>query len=117
MTFPRALLDADELQLTTVGRKTGRESSRPVWFVHDDQTLYLLAGLGDKSQWYRNILHRSRIRLSADGTSQTATATPVRAPDRVAAIVDAFREKYGAGQIAAFYPALDVAVEVHAEGE
>jgi hypothetical protein len=28
-----ALRDANELELTVTGRKSGRESSRPIWFV------------------------------------------------------------------------------------
>ncbi|MEY2524562.1 MAG: hypothetical protein QOJ66_3127 [Ilumatobacteraceae bacterium] len=114
--FEAALLNSEELQLVTVGRKTGRESARPVWFVHRDGTLYLLPGDGRDSQWYRNALHTPTIRLSAGGTTQPATTRPITDEMQVAAVVNAFRDKYGSDQISALYPRLEVAVEAHALG-
>ena len=31
-----------EIELTVTGRKSGKELSRPVWFVYDTNSLYLL---------------------------------------------------------------------------
>jgi deazaflavin-dependent oxidoreductase (nitroreductase family) len=113
-SFPSALLNGKELQLTTVGRKTGRESTRPVWFIHRGETLYLWPGYGRESQWYRNVLRTPTIRLSAGAVTRSARATPITNPMDVEAVVDAFRDKYGAGDIARLYPKHEVAVEVHA---
>jgi deazaflavin-dependent oxidoreductase (nitroreductase family) len=112
--FEPALLNSEELQLTTVGRKTGRESSRPVWFVQREEALYLIPGDGRQSQWYKNVLQTATLRLSAGATAQAASATPITAPDQVARITDAFREKYGRRQMAALYPKCEVALEVRA---
>jgi deazaflavin-dependent oxidoreductase (nitroreductase family) len=112
--FQPALVSSKELRLTTVGRRTGRESSRPVWFVRRDETLYLIPGDGRESQWYKNILKTPTIRLSAGGTTQPASATPVTDPDEVDRITNAFRDKYGRQQIAALYPKCEVALEVRA---
>ncbi len=40
--FAEALDDTREINITTVGRKTGTEITLPVWFVRQDDTLYLL---------------------------------------------------------------------------
>ena len=40
--FQKALNDADEIELTTTGRTSGRESSRPVWFIQQGENVYLL---------------------------------------------------------------------------
>jgi hypothetical protein len=112
--FQPALIQSNELQLTTVGRRTGRESSRQVWFVRDNQTLFLIPGDGADSQWYKNLLQTPRIRLSAQGTEQIAQATPITDSNGVTRIVEAFQDKYGRRQMAALYPKCDVAVEVHA---
>ena len=32
----------NEIRLSVKGRKSGREISRPVWFVHEGNTLFLL---------------------------------------------------------------------------
>src|SRR5271156_1010673 len=109
--FQPALLNSEELQLTTVGRRSGRDSSRPVWFVLDGKSMYLLPGDGTDSQWYKNLLHTPTIRLSARGTTQSATATPITNASAVSAVVEAFEEKYGPRHIQELYPRREVAVE------
>jgi deazaflavin-dependent oxidoreductase (nitroreductase family) len=112
--FEPALLKSEELQLATVGRKTGLESSRPVWFVQRDEALYLIPGDGRQSQWYKNALQANTVRLSAGDTTQSASVKPVTDPDEVARVTNAFREKYGVRQMAALYPKCEVALEVRA---
>jgi hypothetical protein len=112
-----ALADFDktkEMELTTVGRVSGRESSRTVWFVRDGEILYLLPVDGSGSQWYKNLLKTPVIRLAAQGTNETGRATPITEPMRIAEVVDSFRARYGAQNIEAYYPKRDVAVEVQA---
>ena len=36
------LSTTNEIDLTVRGRKSGQDISRPVWFVHEDDKLYLL---------------------------------------------------------------------------
>jgi hypothetical protein len=36
------LSTTNEVDLTVRGRKSGQDISRPVWFVHEDDKLYLL---------------------------------------------------------------------------
>jgi hypothetical protein len=38
----KALKSADQIQLTVPGRKSGRKTSRPVWFIQEGDRLYLL---------------------------------------------------------------------------
>jgi hypothetical protein len=110
--FATALDDTDEIQLTTTGRVSGNQTSRPVWFVRQDRKLYLLPVTGSGSQWYKNILKAPGIRLAASGTTYTTSATPVTDPSAVARVVDDFRGKYGEQDVAAYYPHPDVAVEI-----
>jgi hypothetical protein len=115
-----ALADFDktmEMELTTVGRVTGRESSRTVWFVRDGETLYLLPVDGSSSQWYKNLLKTPVIRLAARGTNETGRARTITEPMKVAEVVDSFRARYGARNVEAYYPKPDVAVEIQAVGQ
>jgi hypothetical protein len=112
-----ALADFDktkEMELTTVGRVSGRDSSRTVWFVRDGEILYLLPVDGSSSQWYKNLVKTPVIRLAALGTNETGRARPITEPMKVAAAVTTFRARYGARNIEAHYPKRDVAVEVQA---
>lgn len=110
--FKNALDSTNEIELTTTGRNTGRDTSRPVWFVRRDETLYLLPVTGSDSQWYKNVLRTPAIRLTAGGAEYSARAVPVTDPAKVDEVVDSFRAKYGARDIESYYPKHDVAVEV-----
>jgi hypothetical protein len=112
--FENALSRTNEVELTTTGRASGRDSSRPVWFVGRGGTLYLLPVGGSASQWYKNILKTRAIRLAAAGAEYIAQATPVEDQARVEEVVRGFRDKYGAADVKAYYPKADVAVEVPA---
>ena len=106
-----ALQNANEVELTVTGRKSGRESSRPLWFVEEGEKLLLLPISGSDSNWYRNIVKTPEIRLTADGAELAATATTIDA-DGLADVVGKFEAKYGADQVEKFYPKRNAAVEV-----
>jgi deazaflavin-dependent oxidoreductase (nitroreductase family) len=110
--FARALKDADEIELGVVGRVSGRRSTRPVWFVSDDDALYLLPVSGSDSQWYKNVLAHPEVTLSAGGVTWTARAEPITDPVRVHDVVERFRAKYGASEVKKYYSKFDVAVRV-----
>ncbi len=110
--FTQALDATSEIDLTVTGRKTGRETSRPVWFVRDADKLYLLPVTGSDSQWYKNVLASPTVRIAADGAEHTGAAIPITDPSRAGEVVEAFRAKYGADNVANYYPNPNVAVEV-----
>jgi deazaflavin-dependent oxidoreductase (nitroreductase family) len=110
--FTEALKSTREVELTAVGRKTGQETSRPVWFDQEGDTLYLVPVTGTDSQWYKNVLRHPTVRLAAGGAEYTAQATPITDPARTAEVVQLFRARYGAEDVARFYPNPNVAVEV-----
>lgn len=110
--FENALNSTSEIELTTTGRVSGRETSRPVWFSRRDEKLYLLPVTGSRSQWYKNLLKTPAIRLAADGTQYSAKGNPVTDPGKVAQVVNDFRTKYGARDVAQYYTNPDVAVEM-----
>jgi deazaflavin-dependent oxidoreductase (nitroreductase family) len=103
--FRKAMASADELQITFVGRKSGKKFSVPVWFALDGATVYLLPVRGTESKWYKNILKDPTMGLEASGKTATAEARPVTDRKRIDAAIDRFREKYGASDVKKYYPA------------
>ncbi|MEV4198676.1 nitroreductase/quinone reductase family protein [Micromonospora globbae] len=101
-----------EVEITVTGRRTGRQISHPVWFVQEEQSMFLVPVSGSDTEWYKNIRHTPVIRVAANGTAVNSTATPITEPDRVDHVVAMFRDKYGAKQIRDLYPRHDVAVQV-----
>ena len=110
--FKKALSKTDEIELTVVGRSSGRETTRPVWFALDGDTLYLLPVTGSESAWFNSLLKNPTVRLRAGDLSVTATARPITDPARVRDVVERFRAKYGADQVEKYYSRFDAAVEV-----
>jgi hypothetical protein len=110
--FETALNETSEVEVTTVGRVSGRETSRPVWFVREGDRLYLLPVAGSGSQWYKNLLKTPTMRLTAGGAEYRSSVNPVTDRKKVGQVVENFRAKYGARDVAEYYPNPDVAVEI-----
>ena len=113
--FKKALENAEEIEITVTGRRSGRKISHPVWFVAEGDTLYLLPVKGSDSAWYKNIVAHPSMTLSAGGTRWNARPKPITDPGRVRDVVEKFRVKYGADEVAK-YSKFDVAVEVPLAG-
>ncbi len=99
-----------EINLSVTGRKSGRTISRPVWFVYDDDKVYLLPVRGSDTQWYKNVLKNPSIRIGARGADAEFRAVAITDQARVSSVVEKFRTKYGASDVKKYYSKLDVAV-------
>jgi deazaflavin-dependent oxidoreductase (nitroreductase family) len=99
-----------QIKITVIGRKSGRTISIPVWFVAEGQKLYLLPVQGSDTQWYKNVLKNSSIRVDARGAKAELTAETISKSDAVNTVIERFRQKYGAGDVKKYYSKLDVAV-------
>ncbi|MFL6478254.1 MAG: hypothetical protein ACJ707_05490 [Nitrososphaera sp.] len=58
---------AYEIGLSVKGRKLGRDIPRSVWFAHEGNTLYLLPVQGSDTNWYKNLLVDSTLKISVNG--------------------------------------------------
>jgi hypothetical protein len=103
---------AYELTLSVKGRKSGRDISRPVWFVHEGNTLYLLPVQGSDTNWYKNMLVDPTLKVSVNDAEISERGKTITDSNSVDDIVRKFRSKYGEGDIKRYYPNTDVAVEV-----
>jgi deazaflavin-dependent oxidoreductase (nitroreductase family) len=101
-----------EIKISVTGRKSGRTISIPVWFVLEDDKLYLVPVQGSDTQWYKNVLHNPAIRIDARGAEAEFQAVPITDAKRVSSVVEKFREKYGAKDVKKYYSKFDVAVLV-----
>ena len=99
-----------EINLSVTGRKSGRTISQPVWFVWDDDKVYLLPVRGSDTQWYKNVLKDPSIRIDARGADAEFQAVPVTDQTSVSSVVEKFRAKYGASDVKKYYSKFDVAV-------
>ena len=60
--------------LTTTGRVSGRPHEIEIWFGINEETLYLLSGGGDKSDWVKNLLKNPTVTVRIAKHTFTGTA-------------------------------------------
>lgn len=70
------------LLLTTTGRRTGLPRRTALTFQPLDGHYLVLAGMGTRSDWYRNLLARPRVEVRIGARSFAAEAEPVLDPAR-----------------------------------
>jgi deazaflavin-dependent oxidoreductase (nitroreductase family) len=99
-----------EITISVTGRKSGRTISIPIWFVFDDEMLYLLPVQGSDTQWYKNVLNNPLMRIDAGGTKAEFNAVAVSDAKQVSSVVEKFRDKYGTRDVKKYYSKFDVAV-------
>jgi len=105
-----------EINITVTGRKSGRTISIPVWFVLEDDKLYLLPVQGSDTQWYKNVLNNPMIRIDARGAEAEFQAIPITDAKQVSSVVEKFRAKYGTSDVKKYYSKFDVAVLAQMQG-
>jgi deazaflavin-dependent oxidoreductase (nitroreductase family) len=102
-----------QIRISVIGRKSGQLISVPVWFVlKGSDELYLLPVQGSDTQWYKNVLNNSKIRISAREEEAEFRAKPITDAKAVKSVVEAFRAKYGAEDVKKYYSKFDAAVQV-----
>jgi hypothetical protein len=100
-----------EIELTVTGRKSQRKISRPVWFVYEDNSLYLLPIQGSETNWYKNILHDSDVKLSVAGQQYNGKSKTISDSNKVKEVVNKFISKYGESEVSKYYTKFDVCVK------
>jgi deazaflavin-dependent oxidoreductase (nitroreductase family) len=105
------LSTTNEIDLTVRGRKSGQDISRPVWFVHEDDKLYLLPVQGSDTNWYRNVLKYPNVKISAQRQELKGKARRITDDKKVKEIVEKFRSKYGNSDVQKYYSKFDVGIE------
>jgi deazaflavin-dependent oxidoreductase (nitroreductase family) len=72
--------------LTTTGRVTGKPHEIEIWFVIQNDTLYMLSGGMDKSDWVRNLLRNptATVRIAKQIFTGTARIVKDKAEEMLA---------------------------------
>jgi deazaflavin-dependent oxidoreductase (nitroreductase family) len=109
----KSMLDStNEIELSVTGRKSRREISRPVWFVYEDNILYLLPVQGSNTEWYKNVQKNPNMKISVDGHEITGKAKAITDAHKVKEVTEKFRTKYGDSDVKKYYTKFDVCVEL-----
>src|SRR5438552_15015147 len=88
-----------QIKLRVTGRKSGKTISMPVWFVLEEDKLYLLPVRGSDTQWYKNVLQNPSLRIDARGAEAELRAQPISESTMLKSVIEKFREKYGPADV------------------
>jgi deazaflavin-dependent oxidoreductase (nitroreductase family) len=97
-----AIANGSNIEITTVGRRSGKKHARPIWFVVEGSRVYVQAGKDGKTDWYQNLLAKPSAELRYEGYTFLTRATPVSDPARVERIHGLFRDKYTSAWLLSF---------------
>jgi hypothetical protein len=100
-----------EIELGVSDRESGQEKSRPLWFVFENNSLYLLPVEGSDTEWYQNTLIEPAVKIYVDGQQYIGNSKPITDPNKVKEIVGKFVSKYGESEVNKYYKKFDVCVE------
>lgn len=108
----KQLDSSNELQITVTGRKSGKRISFPVWFVRENNTLFLLPLNGTDTQWYRNLERTKKITISSGNLKLEPSAKLVRDQKKIDLIVGKLRKKHSSAEVKKYYTKFDAGVEL-----
>lgn len=94
---------AGTVELTTTGRRTGREHTKPVWFVVDDGNILVQAGNDGATDWYRNLEKSPAVTVRRGDYTFRGRAQPIGDAERVEAVHEMFRQKYLTARILSWF--------------
>jgi len=93
-----SLLNSEQYcYLTTTGRVTGHPHRIEIWFAIDQDTLYMLSGGGERSDWVKNLRREDAVTVQIGADQFVGRARVVTDPtedERARALV---HDKYAPG--------------------
>jgi deazaflavin-dependent oxidoreductase (nitroreductase family) len=95
--------DRSTIELTTTGRKSAKDHTRPIWFVVADDKIVVQAGKGGKTDWYQNLIATPTAVARQDGYLFRVRAKPITDPARIEAIHRQFLHKYTSAWLLSFF--------------
>ena len=92
--------DESTLNITTIGRKSGKPHTRPIWFVYDQGKIYLQAGGEGGTDWYKNLQKNPEVELAIDALILKGQAHTVEDQAETERVHDLFHKKYWRARVA-----------------
>lgn len=94
--------DLSTLQITTLGRNTGKRHTVTVWFLVDGEKVYL-ATLQLRRDWVRNVIKNGHAELNIRGQRFKGRATRIVGAKQLAHVNALLRQKYWAAWLGSWF--------------
>ena len=93
-TLAPSQISASVCHLETIGRVTGTPHEIEIWFAADGDTIWMLSGSGDRSDWVKNVQRNPAVRIRIAGEWVSGRAAVVRDPVQVQRAREQIAAKY-----------------------
>ena len=97
MAVDPSLASESYCYLTTTGRVSGEPREIEIWFGLDGDTLYMLSGGRDRSNWVKNLIREPEVKVRLGDRSFEGRARIVSSGDEDARARHLLLEKYSPG--------------------
>ena len=97
MVVDPSLASESYCYLTTTGRVSGEPREIEIWFGLDGDTLYMLSGGGERSNWVKNLMREPAVTVCLGDRSFRGRARIVADGEEDARVRNLLLEKYSAG--------------------
>jgi len=94
MDFGPSAGDQDYCYLTTTGRVSGEPREIEIWFGLAGDTLYMLSGGGERSNWVKNISREPAVTVRIGEVTRPGRARVVDEPDQAGRARQLLYDKY-----------------------
>jgi len=84
-----------EVQLTTIGRKTGKPRRVTIWIGTDGKKLYIRSGQGMRRDWPQNLVAKGEAVVKIGKTEVPVKPRLVTDPAEARAVSALYKKKYG----------------------
>ena len=91
--------DGSNIEITTIGRKSGKPHAKPIWYVVDGGRVFVQSGKDGKTDWYRNLQKTPAVTLKADRYSFRAHGRTIIDPKEAGRVHALFRDKYTSARV------------------
>jgi deazaflavin-dependent oxidoreductase (nitroreductase family) len=88
------LAEESTLTITTLGRKSGKPRTKPIWFVYERGHLYIQSGKAGKTHWYRNLQKNAQTQLKIAQLALTGKAKFIEDRVEMGRVHTLFSSKY-----------------------
>lgn len=85
------------VEIRVVLTHDGDETRTPIWIVTDGESVFVRSYRAEEGHWYQQVRRERRAVIELDGDDVEVRAEPVSDPVVLAAVSDAYLDKY-AGQ-------------------
>jgi deazaflavin-dependent oxidoreductase (nitroreductase family) len=90
----KQLSELEEIDLETVGRRSGQPRRATMWVAVADGVPYVRSEHAEKGQWYQNAIAEPRVAIVIDGARHEALASQVTDANVLRRVSDALAKKY-----------------------